>query len=154
MQRAASGEWQGLRGSLCVTCSGDSGQKSDSVMLRVRPRKLLVARDSQTESLSDLLQSALLASPPGPDPQTSSFHQVTLWVPVPCGAPADSPSPHWSVDAMSTRLVTLVSPALMNGQRKKGGSEGRRKEGRRSTSPARTPGSSYIADPHTLETRD
>ena len=113
-----------------------------------------MATHSQKESLSDLLQSDLLASPPGPDPQTSSSHQVTLWVPVPCGGPADSPSPHWSVDATSTRLVTLVSPALMNGQRKKGGSEGEGKEGKGSTSRARTPGSSYIADPHTLETRD
>lgn len=41
---------------------------------------LSAARDSQTESLSDLLHSALLALPPGPDPQAASFRQVTLWV--------------------------------------------------------------------------
>ena len=103
--------------------------------------EVLVATHSQTESLSDLQQSALLASLPGPDPQPPSSHQVTLWVPVSRVAPADSPSPYWSVDATSTRLVTLVPPALMNGQRKKGGSEGEREgeEGRRSTSPAEPP---------------
>ena len=81
MQRAASGGWKGLGGSLCVR--GQWPEKRLGHASAERLWKLLVVTHSQTESLSDLLQSALLVSLPGPD-HPSSSHQVTLWGPVSC----------------------------------------------------------------------
>lgn len=58
VQRAASGGWKGLRGSLCIICSGPGGLKSDSVVQMVRSQKFWwprILRRSHSQTSSSLL---------------------------------------------------------------------------------------------------